>query len=551
MATQSNRLDKASAREFVRRFGSGLKNSDFSPNTPVRASQREAASGRPNIPEETNSSESRIPPRAENAGLRHCSDAENAFDAPSNKSGDNSLTEIDFAELKDGTLVELVEDSRNPGQTCFAVWKDSEVQFADRLDQDGQALVPFSRNDEVLASLRLPSAALPYESVQVLLRGLETLISQCVAVDEKYLPVLADFALSTWFVDRFSVAPYLSLVGLPQSGKTTLLKVLSLVCRRSLLIADITSASFYRACTRFMPTMLIDETATVANDRALRHILRSGTTRDVAALRRNHTFHAYGAKVISWLEPPNDPALNSRCILIPMFESKSTALARADEPKVQQMAAQLQAQLLRFRFENYKSVESAPVPGDASLRPRTRDLLRALTAAHADVQRSQGLLRFLESGQGIQQEPLDPEHNALLRALFSMVHLREDFHSIWISDLTQQVNICLELEGEKLRLQPRKVGAVLTSLGFSSRTRTNSGWVLSLTRRDAEKLHQLAASYGVDRAGRSFRRISPDRCPLCRAAGLDKRGPALAPEATTRMKVDLRKELNAQVRVNP
>jgi len=550
MATQTNRLDKASAPKLGRRFGRGLKYSDVSPNAAARASQRDAATGDASAPEETNSSESSVALPVENAGLGHSTDPKLAFDAPSNKSEDNSVTEIDFAELKDGTLVELVEDSKNPGRTCFAVWKDGEVRFVDRLDQDGQVLVPLSRKNEVLVRLRLPSAVSPYESAQLLLRGLESLVSQCIAVDEQYVPVLADFVLSTWFVDRFSVAPYLSVVGLPQSGKTTLLKVLSLVCRRSLLIADISSASFYQACTRFMPTMLIDETGSIRSNRTLRHILRAGTTRGASAVRKDRVFHSYGAKVISWLEPPDDTALNSRCILIPMFESKSTALVRADEPKVQQMAADLQAQLLSFRLGNYKAVKPTAVAGDEVLRPRTRDLLRALAAAHADVQRSQGLLRFFESGQGVQQEALDPEHNAVLRALFSMVHLREDFTSIWVSDLTQQVNTFLELEGEKLRLQPRKVGAVLTSLGFSSRTRTNSGWVLSLTRRDAEKLHQLAASYGVDRAGRSFRGISPDKCTLCRAAGLDKKGSALAPEGTTRMEVDLRKELNAQVRVN-
>jgi hypothetical protein len=545
MATQSNRLDKASLpHKLGRRFGSGLKNSDFSTNAPVRALRHDVASGAPNTPEETNSSESHIAPPAENAGLDHCIDAKHALDATSSKPGHNSATEIDFVELKDGTLVELVEDPKNPGRTCFAVWKDGEVRFPDRLEQDGQVFVPLARSNEILGRLRLPSAVIPYESVQVLLRRLESLISQCVAVDEELVPVLADFVLSTWFVDRLEVAPYLSVVGLPQSGKTTLLRVLSLVCRRSLLVADITSASFYHTCARFMPTMLIDETGSIRSNRTLRHMLRSGTTRDVVAVRKNHTFHSFGAKVISWLEPPDDPALNSRCVLIPMFESKSSALARADEPEVRHSAANLQAQLLRFRFENYKAVEPAAVPGDETLRPRTRDLLRALTAARADVQRSQGLLRFFESGQGVQQEPLDPEHNAVLRALFSVVHLREDFTSIWISDLTQQVNTFLDLEGEKLRLQPRKVGAVLTSLGFSSRTRTNSGWVLSLIRRDAEKLHQLAASYGVDRAGRSFRGISPDKCPLCRAAGLDEMVPALAPEVTTRMKVDLRKELN-------
>jgi len=544
MATQTNRLAKAIAPKLGRKLGTRLKNSHSSVNAPVRESQRDAANKDAEAPEQTNSSESRIVPPAENAGLGHCSDAKHAFGAPSNKSEGDSITEIDFAELKDGTLVELVEDPKNPSGTCLAVWKDGEVRFVDRLEQDGQVLVPVSRKDEVLARLRLPCAVSRYESVQVLLCRLESLISQCVAVEETYLSVLADFVLSTWFVDRFEIAPYLSVVGLPQSGKTTLLKVLSLVCRRSLLIADITLASFYQACTRFLPTMLIDEAGSIRSNRALRHILRSGATRDVLAVRRNRTFHSFGAKVISWLEPPDDTALSSRCVLIPMFESKSTALARADEPEVQELAAQLQAQLLRFRFENYKRVKPAPVPRDEHLRPRTRDLLLALTAAHTDVQRSQRLLKFFESGQGVQTEPLDPVPNAVLRALFSMVHLHEDFNSIWVSDLTQQVNVFLELEGEKLRLPPRKVGAVLTSLGFSSRTRTNSGWVLSLTRRDAEKLHQLTASYGVDRAMRSFRGISPDKCPLCRAAGLDKKGPALAPEGTTTLKVNLRKELN-------
>ena len=115
MATQSHRLDKASPPKLGRRFGSGLKKSDFRPDTPVPASRRGAASGVLHTPEETNSSESRIALHAENAGLSHCTDANNAFGTPSSKSEDNSVTEIDFAELKDGTLVELVEDAKHPG----------------------------------------------------------------------------------------------------------------------------------------------------------------------------------------------------------------------------------------------------------------------------------------------------------------------------------------------------------------------------------------------------------------------------------------------------
>jgi hypothetical protein len=480
------------------------------------------------------------PPLAETANL--------SFGTPSTKSGDNSIAEIDFAELKDGTLVELVENSKNPGRICLAVWKEGEVRFVDRLKQDGQVFVPSARNNEVLGRLRLPNAVSPYESLHALLCCLESLILQCVAVDEQYVSVLADFALSTWFVDRFSVAPYLSVVGLPQSGKTTLLKVLSLVCRRPLLITDITSAGFYQACAQFMPTILIDEMGTAANNRTLRHILRSGTTRDVLAVRKDYSFHSYGAKVVSWLEPPDDPALNSRCILIPMFENKSTALVKVDDPKVQQLAAQLQAQLLRFRLENFKTVQVASVPGDEVLRPRTRDLLQVLSAAHVqDAQRSQCLLKFFESGQAVPSEPLSQEQNAVLRTLFALIHSSE-FSYIWIRDLASNVNLFLESAGERLRLLPRKVGSVLTSLGFANRMRKNSGWVLYVSQQDAEKLHQLAACYGIDGLEDRFLDVSPYECNLSEAVGLNKKGPdlprVLPGQQVHITELDLRTKLN-------
>ncbi len=161
MATRSNRLDMVSSPKVRRRFGSGLKNSDCGPNAPVPASQLGVAIGAVNTQEQTDSSESGIALHAEDAGLDHGSDAKHAFGAPSNRSEDNPVTETDFAELNDGRLVELVEDSKNPGRTCLAVWKDSEVRFVDRLEQDGQVFVPLSRKNEVLARLQLPTAAMP------------------------------------------------------------------------------------------------------------------------------------------------------------------------------------------------------------------------------------------------------------------------------------------------------------------------------------------------------------------------------------------------------
>jgi hypothetical protein len=225
-------------------------------------------------------------------------------------------------------------------------------------------------------------------------------------------------------------------------------------------------------------------------------------------------------------------------------------MVRTDEPRVQRLAAHLQTQLLRFRLENFKTVQVASVPGDEVLRPRTRGLLQALSAAHAqDNQRSQRLFKFFESGQGLPPEPLSPEQNAVLRALFSIIH-PGDFSYIWISELTEKVNLFLQEAGERWRLLPRKVGAVLTSLGFATRKRTNSGWVISLSRQDAEKLHQLATCYGIDGFKGRFLGASPDECTLCQAAGLNKRGPDLPPmlpgQEVRTTEVDLRARLKPE-----
>lgn len=54
------------------------------------------------------------------------------------------------------------------------------------------------------------------------------------------------------------------------------------------------------------------------SNNALHHFLRVSSTH-LGVARRGEGFDCYGAKVSAALEPPNDAALNSRSIIVPML----------------------------------------------------------------------------------------------------------------------------------------------------------------------------------------------------------------------------------------
>ena len=90
------------------------------------------------------------------------------------------------------------------------------------------------------------------------------------------------------------MAPYLALVGPPGSGKTTAMRVLKLLCYRSILTADISSSAFYDISNRIRPTLLIDETLTTGMPRELIHLLKASSTRDCVSLRKDKARLAFG-----------------------------------------------------------------------------------------------------------------------------------------------------------------------------------------------------------------------------------------------------------------
>jgi hypothetical protein len=423
--------------------------------------------------------------------------------------------EIDFAELQDGSLVDLIQDPLDPSKSLLARYIHGTVQQLKEVRDGNRILTPVSREDPSHKHIRLPRGAEPFGGVSELFRHVGTLLNCCLDLEVDWIMLMAIYGLSTWFPEKIPAAPYLALVGPPSSGKTTAMRCLSLVCRRGLLTADVTSAGFYDVCERMRPTLLIDETLTAGHRPTLFHLLRSSNSPGFVSLRKNKARFAYGPKVLSWLEMPNDPALNSRCIIIPMQRTTRADLKSPNDPKTLQYAEKIQMGLQQFRFEYFKKLVPPRIPGNEKLSARMLDLYRALALPIGEHEELCACLAHLIANQRqFHRCLLSAPQASMARVLYGLIHTDHTNGGYWLRDLTRLMNADLASHNESAGLTERRSGELLTSLGLTFRTRMNAGYILWLDRVDRERVHRLAWDYEVDDVSPP----SDTKCEFCTQA---------------------------------
>jgi hypothetical protein len=425
--------------------------------------------------------------------------------------------ETDFVELGDGRIAELVEDPTDPSHTQLAVWKDGTIRYASKVESHGRVFVPLRRQGQLLREVLLPSSAEAYGSILDLVGEVGAIMLYTLSLSHLDRAVLSTFVLYTWVADALPIAVYLSVFGPPQSGKTTLLQVLQLLCRRPLLTSDISSAAFYGACDRLKPTLLLDEWEAGST---LRRLLRAGHTRASAlVVRRNQSYNVFGPKVISSLEPLEDVALNSRCILFPMTQTSSPKLIKPSDPRLLKLAGGIRKRLFQFRLERIGRIRPARVAGAEHLRPRDQDLLNSLAAPIAHYEEwCQGLCEFFKLQSCSKEKTLSATHRTVLEVLFLLAHTGAS--GIIVKDCADLVNAELCGKGEPYGLSARKVGFLLTSLGFSSREPTNKGSKLLLDKADQWRIHKLVKHHRIELPKDVPLRIRMGHCPMCLEMGL-------------------------------
>ena len=123
----------------------------------------------------------------------------------------------DFLEFPNGTLAEL---ARGPAGLALLVWSEENgASIVEQFEHDGRLLIPPAVDEKLSKILRLPEGVKSCPTAEQLFVEICEVLRSYVDLHEKSISLVAAFALSTWFVDRLVVAPYLWICGHQAAGR--------------------------------------------------------------------------------------------------------------------------------------------------------------------------------------------------------------------------------------------------------------------------------------------------------------------------------------------
>jgi len=254
--------------------------------------------------------------------------------------------------------------------------------------------------DETIATIRKKKESagkLPFEdtephaepvNIELLLDELKSIVSQCLICSKEAVTAITLWSALTWVIEHVHTAPLLFATSpTKRCGKTTLIRILTRLTRRTIAASSISPAALYRAVELWLPTLLIDEAdAFLKDNEELRGIINSGHTRDTAYVLRTvgdthepTRFNTFCCKVIAGIGRQAG-TIEDRSIMIQLQRKtpdEKVIRLRHIDPEI---FGTLRAKLARFAEDNRKAIGRArPVLPDA-LNDREMDNWEPLLA---------------------------------------------------------------------------------------------------------------------------------------------------------------------------
>lgn len=406
----------------------------------------------------------------------------------------------------DGAIIELIGGTASC-KPDLLLWIPNKAEtVAPRLEYLGRTYEAVSLPPSIHRAMRLPARCADYGSVGELFTGIADLFTRHFHFAERESKLLACFCMSTWLADRLPSAPGLAIFGPDQGAAIEVLRLLNCLCRRPLLLGEITRAGFRALPMYLLLTLLINRPGCTPEGQRL--IQASNYRGLYFPGNRGSVVDLYGPKAIFWGIDGGIDNLDDGAIRI-VLEPSQVPTSPLDERVQNEIASDFQPRLLMFRLKNQASVPGAQVDvaGFTSATGQLAHNLAACLPGDSELAR-ETLLLMRPQDEDVRAQRSCDVNCVIVEILWGLVHHQKQ-REVKVRDLRNAVNALLLSRGEVLEFSAEEVGWRLRGLNIPRHT-DSSGRHILLGRETSQHVHQLAFAWDLP----CLERIRED-CPEC------------------------------------
>jgi hypothetical protein len=411
-------------------------------------------------------------------------------------------------QLDDGSIVDLVRIPETLGLQ-LVVWNGQEALFATSFQSGHFEYVPTKHPASFLAAVHFPRSIVDYGSTPELLDEISSLAARFGRVARGDADLLAYFVLSTWFSDVLPLAPFLWIAAPAIAPRERVMRLLALLCRRSLRVSEFALSTLQCIPVGFLPTLICE---TDGMSRALSRTLQASRRRDTFSTVRGEMRSLCCAKIVV----ANQPFDRSTLAELPLEMSLSRTSDRdsdMDVADLERTATVLQGKLLKFRLMNRADVASSnpDFPGFAA--PLRTLMATVASPIWKDVGLRPRVASLFEGRDRESQAETSTSIEALVvEALLAGCHTADARH-LSVLEITRFVNCMIETREGGTEMSPEKIGRRLRGLGIPAISLADGRRGVKLDDRIRRKVHELAVQWPT----RSSSRGTNQNCNYCAA----------------------------------
>jgi len=392
-----------------------------------------------------------------------------------------------YGEVCPNLLIEAVVDLEHPDHLRLQTWNGRRSTAALRVSYQGRTYVAGPINAGLAQAVRFPPGSRPFGSVAGLVLSMREVFSRYTNLPAEVSSVLTAFSLASWFADCLPLAPILYLVG-PESEVSLVLRLLGCTCRRPLLLGDVDMAALATLPAQLGATLLVNQRGL---SRSIFRVLQASYNRHFHVARGKRALDLYGAKAF---------AADTGSMAGPGIE---VCISRSPQPRPllteareAEIAADLQAKLLRYRMVYQRCVPNAKVDCERFI-PTTCEEAHAWLAPLCDCPDLRDAISnyLLEMSQDAAGDRFADLKCLVAESALSFCHEPER-REFFIRELAERVNALLKGRHEETECTDRKAGSLLRDLGIRTQ-RVTAGYKVTLINGIRERIHSIASSYQV------------------------------------------------------